>query len=40
MRDHVTAAYKDNYRNTANFLSADNVPLDCDNDHSETSMTG
>ena len=35
MRDHVTAAYKDNYRNTANFLSADNVPLDCDNDHSE-----
>lgn len=34
-KDHVTAAYKDNYRSTANFLKADVVPLDCDNDHSD-----
>lgn len=33
--DHVTAAYKDNYRNNSNFITADNVPLDCDNDHSD-----
>lgn len=33
--DHVTAEYKDNYRSKFNFISADNVPLDCDNDHSD-----
>ena len=32
--DHVTAEYKDNYRSNANFIKADNVVLDCDNDHS------
>lgn len=31
--DHVTAKYKDNYRSNANFIQADNVVLDCDNDH-------
>lgn len=35
--DHVTAAYKDNYRSNSNFITADNVPLDCDNDHSDNS---
>ncbi|HEY9059199.1 MAG TPA: phage/plasmid primase, P4 family [Pseudobacteroides sp.] len=33
--DHVTARYKNNYRSNDNFISADNVPLDCDNDHSD-----
>ena len=33
--DHVTASYKDNYRSIANFIESDNVPLDCDNDHSD-----
>lgn len=33
--DHVTAKYKDNYRKNSNFIRADNVPLDCDNDHSD-----
>lgn len=33
--DHVTAQYKNNYRKNANFLKADNVVLDCDNDHSD-----
>ncbi len=33
--DHVTAEYKDNYRSNANFIKADNVVLDCDNDHSD-----
>lgn len=33
--DHVTAEYKENYRSNSNFISADNVPLDCDNDHSD-----
>lgn len=33
--DHVTAEYKDNYRSNSNFIGADNVPLDCDNDHSD-----
>ncbi len=32
---HVTAIYKDNYRGTFNFISADNVALDCDNDHGD-----
>jgi hypothetical protein len=33
--DHVTASYKDFYRSNANFIEADNIPLDCDNDHSD-----
>ena len=33
--DHVAVAYKDNYRSQKNFLKADCVPMDCDNDHSE-----
>lgn len=33
--DHVTAEYKDNYRSNANFIQADNIALDCDNDHSD-----
>ena len=33
--DHVTAEYKDNYRSNSNFIKADNIPLDCDNDHSD-----
>jgi len=33
--DHVTAEYKDNYRSNTNFIKADNIPLDCDNDHSD-----
>lgn len=33
--DHVTAEYKDSYRGNGNFIKADNVPLDCDNDHSD-----
>lgn len=35
IHDHVTAEYKNSYRNNANFIKADNVPLDCDNDHSD-----
>jgi putative DNA primase/helicase len=34
-KDHVTAAYKDNYRSNDNFISADAVVWDCDNDFSE-----
>jgi putative DNA primase/helicase len=33
--DHVTALYKDGYRAKSNFVKADNIPMDCDNDHSE-----
>lgn len=33
--DYVCAEYKDNYRNNQNFISADCLPVDCDNDHSE-----
>lgn len=33
--DHVTAEYKNSYRSGKNFVSADNVPLDCDNSHSD-----
>lgn len=33
--DHVSAEYKDNYRSSTNFICADNVPMDCDNDHSD-----
>lgn len=35
IHDHVTAEYKNSYRSNANFIKADNVPLDCDNDHSD-----
>ena len=35
--DHVCAAYKQNYRSVDNFLKADCLPMDCDNDHSEDS---
>lgn len=33
--DHVCAAYKQNYRSVDNFLKADCLPIDCDNDHSD-----
>lgn len=33
--DHVTASYKDFYRSNTNFIEADNIPMDCDNDHSD-----
>lgn len=33
--DHVYAAYRDNYRNVGNFISANALPVDCDNDHSD-----
>lgn len=33
--DHVTAEYKNNHRSNSDFISADNVPMDCDNDHSD-----
>ena len=33
--DHVCARYTSNSRSEANFLSSDNVPMDCDNSHSE-----
>ena len=38
--DHVAVAYKDNYRSQKNFLKADCVPMDCDNDHSEAPPPG
>lgn len=33
--DHVCARYTKSSRSEANFLCADNVPMDCDNSHSE-----
>ncbi len=33
--DHVSAKYKDSYRSNDNFIEADNIVLDCDNDHSD-----
>ena len=33
--DYVCAEYKNHYRNSDNFLSADCLPVDCDNDHSD-----
>ncbi|MGN0630481.1 MAG: primase alpha helix C-terminal domain-containing protein, partial [Ruminococcus sp.] len=33
--DHVCARYTKNSRSEVNFLCADNVPMDCDNSHSE-----
>lgn len=34
-KDHVCAKYKDNIRSNENFELSDNVPMDCDNDHSD-----
>ena len=34
-KDHVCAKYKNNYRSNDNFLSADCIVMDCDNDHSD-----
>ena len=33
--DHVMAEYKNNYRGNSNFVKSDNIPLDCDNEHSD-----
>ncbi|MFR4536775.1 MAG: phage/plasmid primase, P4 family [Anaerotignaceae bacterium] len=33
--DYVCAKYKNNYRNSENFIGSDCLPVDCDNDHSE-----
>lgn len=33
--DHVTAQYKGHQRSNANFMWADCIPMDCDNDHSD-----
>lgn len=33
--DHVAALYKNSYRSINNFLKADCLPMDCDNDHSD-----
>ena len=33
--DHVAAEYKNNHRSNSDFISADNIPMDCDNDHSD-----
>lgn len=33
--DHVCAAYRQNYRSVQNFIKADCLPMDCDNDHSD-----
>lgn len=34
-KDQVFARYKGSYRNIANFLESDVIPMDCDNDHSD-----
>ena len=33
--DHVCALFKDHYRSISNFLKADCLVMDCDNDHSD-----
>jgi len=33
--DYVCAEYRNSYRSGANFIGADCLPVDCDNDHSE-----
>lgn len=33
--DYVCAEYRGSYRNNDNFLGADCLPVDCDNDHSD-----
>ena len=40
MKDQVFARYKDSYRNIANFLESNVIPMDCDNDHSDKRRTG
>ena len=35
VRDYVVARFKNNYRNTANFVSANCLCKDCDNDSSD-----
>ncbi|MGO5291323.1 phage/plasmid primase, P4 family [Porcincola sp. LCP21S3_C12] len=34
-KDHVCAQYKNSYRGSSNFIEADCIPMDCDNDHSD-----
>ena len=36
-KDHVCAMYKNSYRSNDNFLLADCIVMDCDNDHSDDS---
>ena len=38
--DHVCAEYRGNYRNNDNFLGADCLPVDCDNDTATIRRTG
>lgn len=33
--DHILGSYKDNYRSSSNFISANALGMDCDNDHSD-----
>ena len=33
--DHVSAEFRNSRRNNYDFLSSDNIPMDCDNDHSD-----
>jgi hypothetical protein len=33
--DHVCAEFRNSRRNNYDFLSSDNIPMDCDNDHSD-----
>ena len=35
-KDHVCAAYDNNYRSAKHFIAADCLVMDCDNDHSDT----
>ena len=35
LQDHVCAEYRKNYRSMDNFLKADAIVMDCDNDHAE-----
>lgn len=34
-RDHVCAEYENGYRSKDSFVVSDNLPMDCDNDHSD-----
>lgn len=33
--DHVCAEFRNSRRNNSDFISSDNIPMDCDNDHSD-----
>lgn len=33
--DHVAASYKNHYRSNANFIKADHISMDCDNEKSD-----